>query len=531
MLCVIVDKAGKLLHVTSRWNHLNGGGDNVMDAGQLCSLLGVNFNETFHPSENSAKKTKEQINRFCTTNDPISSIFDGHMEVWSGPGTEWFIVRSGDYYNIAIISNGKRKFLFDGWFEYANVCVIGILVKRNGLYNIIKPSINGFISKRWFSFINFSSNGFATVKEAVNKKYNIIKADGSYLFTEWLDYATPFRGDFPCVICKNGKYNIANTSGKILSEMWFDDATEFEDGLSVVKLYTKNGVKANYIDVNGNLMLRHWAENCKLDSYGIGIVTYTNVDLRGDEFKSLYAINFYDGGKLLNKRMTEFDNIRAAYNGDMLIVEKNRKYNLMLNDKLLLNEWLDRIETFSTTRGYGLEVTYAEVENNDKHNIVNENGQLIFDDWYDSIWKEVWTPGGLVFGVEKEDLGDNLATYDGKLLLSRYYSRASLKVYDFGIYAIVSDGPYQYNILDLEDEHYLLPFFVADIEAFREGFITFSLKDRQGFDVRYTYWRKSGLVYLGYAHFEDSAKGGTPLNDFIDFCHENGLRIKMVNEG
>lgn len=536
MLCVIVDKAGNLLHVTSRWNHLNGGGDNVMNETQLCSLLGVDFYSTFPPSNKIRKIARDQIDKLYNTNEPIGNIFDKQMIAWNGNDEKWFIVKSDDFYNIAVVSQAGRRLLFDGWFDYAQICPLGVVVKRNGLYNIVRPLTHGLVSKRWFKTFSFSSNGFATVRDANRPKYNIIKSDGSFLFSEWLDMASIFRGDYPCIIGKNDKFNIIDENGNLISKIWFDGISEFEDGLAPVKMYEENGAKFNYIDKNGNLLLNHWADYCKTPEYGISVVTYYKVDIRGDEYPALYAINFADGGRLLNRKNVEFDDIRPAYYGDILIVEKNRKYNLLLDDKILINTWVDDIETFYNSTRYNRTASYAQVELDGKFNFVKADGQFIFDDWYDSVWKEMWTPDGLIFGVEKKELGANLATYDGELLFNEWFSRVALKLYDFGVFAVIEkyiENVPQYNVISMSNKQYILPFYVSDINAIRDGAIMFSIKDMNGYDARYTYWYKSGLVYLLDVYFEDefTKKKGTPINDFIEFCHENGLRIKMVNEG
>ena len=50
MLAVCVDENGECKTVTCRWNHNNGGNDNIMSTEELSRLLGVNFYEVFKPS-------------------------------------------------------------------------------------------------------------------------------------------------------------------------------------------------------------------------------------------------------------------------------------------------------------------------------------------------------------------------------------------------------------------------------------------------------------------------------------------------
>ena len=49
MIAVLVGDDGSLWHCTCRWNHDNGGNDNIMDTEQISKLFGVNFYEVFKP--------------------------------------------------------------------------------------------------------------------------------------------------------------------------------------------------------------------------------------------------------------------------------------------------------------------------------------------------------------------------------------------------------------------------------------------------------------------------------------------------
>ncbi len=51
MIAVSVDTYGILNTCTCRWNHDNGGNDNIMDAKQISSVIGVNFYDTFKGNE------------------------------------------------------------------------------------------------------------------------------------------------------------------------------------------------------------------------------------------------------------------------------------------------------------------------------------------------------------------------------------------------------------------------------------------------------------------------------------------------
>ena len=50
MIAVGVDENGRLYTCTCRWNHENGGNDDVMDANELSQVIGMDFFEAFKPN-------------------------------------------------------------------------------------------------------------------------------------------------------------------------------------------------------------------------------------------------------------------------------------------------------------------------------------------------------------------------------------------------------------------------------------------------------------------------------------------------
>ena len=74
MIAVSVNEDGSLNTCTCRWNHSNGGNDNIMTTQQISQLLGVNFYQTFLPV------TEEEKNEYIaslpsSTKYEIGSLF------------------------------------------------------------------------------------------------------------------------------------------------------------------------------------------------------------------------------------------------------------------------------------------------------------------------------------------------------------------------------------------------------------------------------------------------------------------------
>ena len=183
MIAVCVDENGECKTVTCRWNHNNGGNDNVMSTEELSRLLGVNFYEVFKPS----------------------SVFKDRLEK-----------------ALSLVKNGD----FSG-FDYISEFVNGIaIVSLNYKFNLIDTSGNLHF-KQWLDWISNFENGIAVFK--LNKKFNFIDINGKLVSQQWFDNIYGFKNGFTLVELNN-KWNLINANGNFLSEQWFDslfDAIRF----------------------------------------------------------------------------------------------------------------------------------------------------------------------------------------------------------------------------------------------------------------------------------------------------------------
>ena len=183
MIAVCVDENGECKTVTCRWNHNNGGNDNIMSTEELSRLLGVNFYEVFKPS----------------------SVFKDRLEK-----------------ALSLVKNGD----FSG-FDYISEFVNGIaIVSLNYKFNLIDTSGNLHF-KQWLDWISNFENGIAVFK--LNKKFNFIDINGKLVSQQWFDNIYGFKNGFTLVELNN-KWNLINANGNFLSEQWFDslfDAIRF----------------------------------------------------------------------------------------------------------------------------------------------------------------------------------------------------------------------------------------------------------------------------------------------------------------
>ena len=279
MLAVCVDENGECKTITCRWNHNNGGNDNIMSTEELSSLLGVNFYEVFKPSTVFKEKLEKALS-LAKKGDLSGFDYIGDFDKngiakvmlndkWNLIDTngnllskQWFDYISSFKNSFAkVMLKGKLNFidvngnlLSKQWFDNIYGFENGFArVELNNKWNLI--DVNGnFISEHWFDGIGYFENGFVKVK--LNNKWNFIDTNCNFLSKQWLDWISEFKNGFAQVKLNN-KWNFIDVNGKLVSQQWFDDIGNFKNGFAQVML---NG-KLNWIDVNGKLVYQQWFDS------------------------------------------------------------------------------------------------------------------------------------------------------------------------------------------------------------------------------------------------------------------------------
>lgn len=250
MIAVSVNEDGSCNTITCRWNHDNGGGDNIMTPQELSEIIGMNFYKVFLPysKEEIAEKKKEIVNIIYDAYNSFVSDDFGYMhtfddELNSHYNDEEDAYYDDDGYEIDDTDNESRNMLkdkedikdVDGDLDiiaYAGFAdderlqdmdpVPSILVNTrtdelivDGLFDFYANFnyVRGFISakplgsegtmlidvenKKYLSDTVFST-AYLMYSSAskdwvalvgLDGKMNVIKKDGSYLFDEWIDGA------------------------------------------------------------------------------------------------------------------------------------------------------------------------------------------------------------------------------------------------------------------------------------------------------------------------------------------------------
>ena len=283
MIAVCVDENGKCKTVTCRWNHDNGGNDNVMSTEELSRLLGVNFYEVFKPST----LFKDRLDKALSL--AKNGDFSGFDKIYNFNKNGFARVELNKKYNFIDVNgnllskqwfddidnfdkNGLAKVMLKGklnlidingklvyqqWFDWIdNFNEDGFAqVMLNKKYNLI--DVNGkLVSKQWFDYVyNFNKNGIARVR--LNKKYNLIDVNGKLVSQQWFDYVCMFDENGIARVMLNKKYNLIDVNGKLVSQQWFDDIYNYTSSFYIVKLNNK----FNLIDTNGNFISRQWFDS------------------------------------------------------------------------------------------------------------------------------------------------------------------------------------------------------------------------------------------------------------------------------
>lgn len=285
MIAVSVNMDGSLNTVTCRWNHDNGGNDNIMDAKQLSRAVGMNVYSVCKPYTREELHAKgiipfDEVQDLLDNGTPPKKIFN----VMNSFREEIALVGLNNKWNYI---NTEGKLLSNQWFDWADDFKEGFgYIELNNKKNFINTE-GKVLSNQWFDWAFSFKEGFARVE--LNEKRNFINTEGEILSNQWFDGVDNFKEEFARVYL-NGKCNFINTEGKVLSNQWFDNTSHFKEGFAIVELNNKY----NYINKEGKLLSNLWFDNATWFYEGIAIVV-----LNGKHYK------LNQKGELINDNINE----------------------------------------------------------------------------------------------------------------------------------------------------------------------------------------------------------------------------------
>ena len=265
MIAVSVNEDGMLNTCTCRWNHDNGGDDNVMNSKELSQVIGMNFFDVFRPN-NKWKEVLSDAMQRLSNGESIEDVF-----YWCGDFYEGFawVVLNGKFNFLT----KEGKILSDQWFDWCDDFREGFAtVKLNEKFNFINRD-GKLLSDKWFNWCDDFREGFAAVK--LDKKRNFLTKEGKILSDQWFDLCGNFIEGF-AVVELNRKMNFITKEGRLLSNQWFDYCDSFHEGFARVIL---NG-KYNILTKEGRLLSNQWFNWC--DDFHRGFAT---AELNGRNYR------------------------------------------------------------------------------------------------------------------------------------------------------------------------------------------------------------------------------------------------------
>lgn len=298
MIAVSVNENGMLNTCTCRWNHDNGGNDNIMDTKEISEVVGARFYDVFKPNNKFKELVSDAIAR-VRNGESLEDVFD---DIY-GFGEGFAVVELNGKCNFI---DGNGNFLSQRWFDNAYDFSEGFArIGLNGKLNFIDRN-GSLLSDQWFDGAGSFSKGFAVVQ--LNGKQNFIDRNANILSDQWFDYVDNFYEGFARVGL-NGKSNFIDKNVNFLSDRWFDLVDNFSEGFAKIEIYGKQ----NFIDRNANLLSDRW-----FDYVGKFTEGFARVGLNS-------GWNFIDkNGNLLSKQW--FDYVYAFNNGSAR-VELNGKWD------------------------------------------------------------------------------------------------------------------------------------------------------------------------------------------------------------
>lgn len=409
MIAVCVRSDGSLRTCTCRWNHDNGGNDNIMNVEELEKLFGCNFYETFIPidTSNTVGKIKEILNNGGKVEEVLNLV--DFYEIYYGSNNKKYCwIEYDDISNFII--NGKLV-SEDGFDEIGDddieCCPLWVYQNARG-YNFLNK--NGkLLSKRWFSDVTTFENGLAIVTingGGGNQRKNILRENGTFVFRKW-PYSIE-RKDNLILVRKsyNSSKIVLRKDGTILSKTEVHEIEKFVNGYARVLLsyyprqYNFMSEKDGSMLFENNLSTAEMCENVRVWKIGIDGVGY---NIMSTNYKILSKEWFYGIGRFTHACVA--------------LVESNKGFNYLTSiGELLLKKWCELARSF----GYNTSDYQALAIINGKTCTINDDAEISPQLWWD---EEIFEYSDDVYFVEIKNYGYNVVLRGKKFLSKTWFDK------------------------------------------------------------------------------------------------------------
>lgn len=262
MIAVSINEDGSVNTITCRWNHDNGGNDNIMTPKELSNVINMNFYDVFKPR---TKKEIEEI-RQQKINEIIEEMIDygigdDDISLLQCCTKIPFDPNNGDV--------DKRDFYMytfdDSNDDYSNDF-------KNVVFNLLdfRETHKLLVNMVFYQII---WRLYDTIKvENDDEKYNLLSTNGNLLSDKWFDRVLKFK-DKIFLISTNGKWNLITNSGNLIFDKWYDKISCLPTyGLTNKFIEVQEGKLGNITDDSGNFKFEKWFDKIfSVNSYLIFI--------------------------------------------------------------------------------------------------------------------------------------------------------------------------------------------------------------------------------------------------------------------
>ena len=287
MIAVCVDGNGALSTCTCRWNHDNGGDDNIMNVKEISQVIGQNFYTVFKPNT-KMQDFIENAKEMMWDGYRLDAIFDWYGGTFNGIAVVSFFNKytyikgsvESQKYEFAVLDKEGKPVLY----EYAAQFHDGLAaVSLNGSdYTYIDKNFNYVFKGNdgkpvFFQYCCDFKNGYAEVN--VNSDRTMINTKGEYFyllpngepFTYINKYDISFKGQFCQLETRLGsaffdtfthKFKFKHPDGR---PIFFKELSSFKFDIAII---TNDEGKQTYVNKNLDFICKEndgsvkWFDHC-----------------------------------------------------------------------------------------------------------------------------------------------------------------------------------------------------------------------------------------------------------------------------
>lgn len=268
--------------------------------------------------------------------------------------------------DVTSMSNEER--IANVLFWHGKIGIVKAYVEGIQAYRFSLINKNGEFRHKDKWYIEIKPFGEHFLKLDYYREYNLIDKNGRILYKKWFELIEDLRDGVARVIFENNMENVINEQGELISQTWSKHIRTYPN--SNVFMVIGGDSRYNLMDKKGDIL---YEDN------------FVNIEKFQDNEEIPYFIIKHENGKYnisdKNGNLlydTWYDIIEPSKH-DLVMVRVNKKSNFLNlhTKKPLLNKWCDGAFSFVISG-------FAVIRIDKKYNVIDTNGKVLFDTWFDS---------------------------------------------------------------------------------------------------------------------------------------------------